>query len=78
MKQGKCPKCQSSKVVSNAPVIDRGHLSIVSSLSVQLFKGLNPKPITACVCADCGFTELYVEGAGASWDAHQSQNTRGK
>jgi predicted nucleic-acid-binding Zn-ribbon protein len=75
-----CPKCGSNDIIADAKAIDRGHYNGESELSVatfrrpeaMLFKGQLTTTISAWVCADCGFVELYADsprnirvGAGA-------------
>jgi len=68
----KCPKCGSSDVIADAKAIDRSYGSYGSTqtdLTVStfrkpdavLFKGQQNTPLSAWVCAECGFVEFYAE-----------------
>ncbi|MDZ4820651.1 MAG: hypothetical protein SGJ20_16930 [Planctomycetota bacterium] len=70
MKQsGQCPKCGSKNVVADAKAADRGHgnrdhdLSIVTFANPDafIFKGKLRTAISAWVCMECGFVELYAD-----------------
>jgi predicted nucleic-acid-binding Zn-ribbon protein len=61
LRNGSCPKCQSAEVLHNVETADRDALSIM----VYEGSGVIPRrgrsfPIRAWICADCGYTELYV------------------
>jgi predicted nucleic-acid-binding Zn-ribbon protein len=69
MRADSCPKCGSSEVVRGVRVIDRGdgnmdagNLSVAVYTHPQawLFKGKVATALSACVCAGCGYTELYA------------------
>lgn len=69
MRQGPCPKCTSAEIVRDVRVIDRGEASLdAGDLNVGihtkprawLFKGTVTTSLSACVCAGCGYTELYA------------------
>jgi predicted nucleic-acid-binding Zn-ribbon protein len=65
----KCPKCGSSDVIGDAKAIDRYEYGAQAELSVAtfrkpqafLFKGKKTTSLSAWVCADCGFVELYAD-----------------
>ncbi len=67
MKKGSCPKCGSTKVIADATVLDRSPYN--DKLTVQtdtrplaiLFKGTRKSHLSAWVCGECGYTELYAE-----------------
>ena len=65
-----CPKCTSEKMVPNARVMDRGQNNIdAGDLTVVvyedpdalIFKGSHSAQLSARVCGDCGYTELFAE-----------------
>ena len=65
----KCPKCGSSDIIADAKAIDRGHGNLEGELSVGtfrhpdalLFKGRLASTMSAWVCANCGYVELYAD-----------------
>jgi predicted nucleic-acid-binding Zn-ribbon protein len=69
MRRGPCPKCESSEIVRDVRVIDRGDGNLdAGDLSVAvyadprawLFKGKTTTGLSACVCAESGYAELYA------------------
>ena len=68
-KTGKCPKCGGTKIVCNAELSDRGHLWIREQASVRayanpeapIFKGARDLKVSADICGECGYIELYAE-----------------
>lgn len=69
MRHGPCPKCGSPEVVRDVRVVDRGHgnadagdlsVAVYSNPQAWLFKGKVTTALTACVCAECGYTEMYA------------------
>lgn len=69
MKQsGTCPKCASKQIIERAIVQDRSHLPIDQRLHVLTFKdpqaafftGPVLSSVSAWICGDCGFLELYA------------------
>jgi len=64
---GKCPKCGSTDITTDAQVIEH-YLNADQQLRVAsfanpdalLFKGKATSLLSACVCFACGFTELYA------------------
>jgi predicted nucleic-acid-binding Zn-ribbon protein len=71
MKQSKqCPKCNSKDLIKDAKVIDRGHgnserekmtVATYSDPDAWLFTGKSASAVSAIICADCGYMELYVD-----------------
>ncbi len=69
----KCPKCGSTDVIADATPIDRSHHSNQTEFTVAtfrkpqaiLFKGEQDTTVSAWVCADCGFVELYADSPKA-------------
>ena len=65
----KCPKCGSTNIIADAKVIDRVHMNAETELSVAtfrqpeaiLFKGRMSTTLSAWVCGDCGYVELYAD-----------------
>ena len=65
---GTCPKCGSKDIITDAQIIEH-YLNADEQLRVAsfanpdafLFKGKATSPLSACVCAACGFTEVYAD-----------------
>lgn len=65
----KCPKCGSADIIADARAVDRGHLNAQNELIVAtfrspnafLFKGQASTAVSAWVCTDCGYVELYAD-----------------
>ena len=62
----KCPKCGSSDVIADAKAInsaDNGALSVATlrKPDAVVFKGMLTTTLSAWVCADCGYVELYAD-----------------
>jgi len=68
MKQsGACPKCKSSNIIEDARMLaGRGtgsrDLSLETYLNPDGFltRGMRRTELTAWVCSDCGFVEIYA------------------
>ena len=69
MKNGVCLKCQSKKVIRGLQVRDLGHSNYPNALSLAITEqpksffsrfSIKAYPLRAMVCAQCGYTELYV------------------
>ncbi|MDB6131880.1 MAG: hypothetical protein JWM59_123 [Verrucomicrobiales bacterium] len=66
---GKCPKCGSTEIVADAKAIDHGHgnhqgdmmLATFRKPEALLFKGSRKTTLSAWMCMDCGFVELYAD-----------------
>ena len=69
---GKCPKCASTDIVTDAAAIDHGHGNYPMEMSVAtyrnpkalIFKGQQQTTVSAWVCATCGYVELYADAPG--------------
>ncbi len=70
MKQtGKCPKCGSSDIVTDAKAIDRGHMDSPHEMSIAtfrkpeafIFKEKQETTVSAWACEDCGYVEFYAD-----------------
>ncbi len=65
----KCPKCGSNDVIADAKAIDRSEGHLQTKLSVAtfsnpdafLFKGQMTTTVSAWICGDCGYVELYAD-----------------
>lgn len=60
-----CPKCGSRDVIADAKAIDHvgGALSVSTfrKPDAVMFKGLSTTTLSAWVCTDCGYLELYAD-----------------
>ena len=72
MKTGICPKCQSDKIIPEL-IIDKPVPTMAMSrgLKIEYAKGLNHKSVTAYVCGECGYLELYVQKPAGLWENTQ-------
>ncbi len=68
----KCPKCGSSDVIADAKAIgphplggDRIIIATFRKPEASLFKGQVSTTLSAWVCADCGYVELYADAPRA-------------
>lgn len=71
MKHGKCPKCGSKQIMTDVEVRDDGRSSS-HPLKVLVhepeppnhgriwIQGSSAGELSACICAKCGYTELYT------------------
>lgn len=73
MKNGICPKCESTIIIQGVRVIDHADagaqqdltVAVYSNPNAWLFKGQVKSGLWACVCGVCGFTELYAANPDA-------------
>lgn len=76
-----CEKCGSDKIIPQAKVIDRGDYSVQGDLTVAvdenpeafIFKQRTDSTVTAKVCGNCGFMELYATNPQSLFSAYQHQ-----
>ena len=70
LKHGTCPNCDSSEIMRDIHVIDRGHNNnVVNELTVGIYqnpnallmKNLYQSALRACICGTCGYTELFAQ-----------------
>ena len=69
----KCPKCGSTDVIADARPLDQSPSRYLGQLTVinyrdpdaLIFKGRQGSYVSAWICADCGFMELYVDSPQA-------------
>ena len=79
MKNGTCPKCGETAILSGLRVADQGDYEMVRDLQFQvhtkpralIFKKTHVAKLAAWVCMKCGYTELYVDNPQELWAAHQ-------
>ena len=81
----RCPKCHSGRVMTGLRVADWGEGNWTGDLSLEvderpealIFKGTHKYPLTASVCGDCGFTELYVRNPAGLLDLYETRRRKG-
>jgi predicted nucleic-acid-binding Zn-ribbon protein len=79
-----CPKCESSKIVPRAHVLDRGEKNLPRHLQVAverkpeawLFRGAVTSNVYATICGACGYTEFYVEDPADVYSAYVESQAR--
>lgn len=72
-KHSKCPKCGSTEIIADAKAIDRGHADAQKEFTVAtfgkpdalIFKEKHTSIISAWVCGECGYVELYADSPSA-------------
>jgi predicted nucleic-acid-binding Zn-ribbon protein len=62
----RCPKCGSSDVIADAKACDKGDggdltVATFRKPDAAVFKGQVTTTLSAWVCADCGYVELYAD-----------------
>ena len=68
-KSNQCPKCGSKAIIADAKAIDRGESNSQQEFTVAtfgkpdalLFKDKHTSKVSAWVCEQCGYLELYVD-----------------
>ena len=71
-----CAKCGSHRVVPKATVWDQGDGSsgslrayVYAKPEAIFFRGTAYATLYSRICADCGYTEIYADGAKELYDA---------
>ena len=75
-----CSKCNSTKVIPRARIVDRGSNNAAMDLCVQVyenpeawvFKGTHEGQLSARICGDCGYVETYVENSAELYEVFVS------
>lgn len=68
-KTNHCPKCRSADIIAGVQPLDLAHgnaahtaaLATYRNPTALSFKGRQSTPMTAWVCAECGYVELYAD-----------------
>jgi ribosomal protein S27AE len=68
-RSGKCPKCESTNIIADAKVRDRGDYNVPYEMTVStfrnpdavIFKEARLSAVSAWVCGACGFMEFYAD-----------------
>jgi predicted nucleic-acid-binding Zn-ribbon protein len=79
-KDEKCPNCESTKIIMNAKILDRAdsqrhdELCVVveGNANAFIFKDKSYGVMTACICSDCGFTEIYTANARELYEKNKA------
>jgi predicted nucleic-acid-binding Zn-ribbon protein len=66
---GKCPKCASTDIISDAEAVDRGGkgseyemtVATIGNPEAFFFRDKRQTTLSAWVCASCGFIEYYAD-----------------
>lgn len=69
-KDKKCPNCGCTKIILDARILDRAHngddelsVTVDGKPNAFIFTDRAYGAMTACICSDCGFTEIYTANA---------------
>lgn len=81
----RCVRCNSSRVVPRATIWDSDHdiggrplqVYVDAKPHALLFRGTTYATLYARVCADCGHTELFADGAEELYRAYRQSRTEG-
>jgi predicted nucleic-acid-binding Zn-ribbon protein len=80
-----CPKCHSTRLAAGVRVAERSPSNLTGLLSLEVderpealvFKKTHRYPLTATVCGDCGFTELYINDPAGLMSAREAGQQAG-
>ncbi len=68
MRSGTCPKCKSVDILDATPIESRAdgrtqpvHVATYGDPGALLFKDTRTTTLSAQVCGNCGYTELYAD-----------------
>lgn len=81
-----CPSCGSQKIVMDAEfpdAVDFGVaraaiLRVAARPKAAIFKERAESTLTADVCGECGFVQLYVTRPDKLWDAYRRSRSAGE
>jgi predicted nucleic-acid-binding Zn-ribbon protein len=66
-KTNQCPKCGSKEIIKNATPLDTSQYNVGPFMVAAhrrkesvILKGVSSSTVSAWVCVDCGFLELYA------------------
>ncbi len=84
MKDGNCPKCDSTDVIPGVTIPDHFNMTHAMHLSLKvsenpgafLFKGTKSSKLRAYVCGSCGYSELYVDDPRLLWEVYEKRSKR--
>lgn len=76
-KQESCRNCSSTKIIPQVDVFDQGEYSsgrltvgLATKPHAVLLKGLVTATVTANVCGECGYLELFISDPQKLYDAY--------
>ncbi len=69
----RCPKCGATEIIADAKAIDRGESNFQKEFTVAtfgrpealIFKEKHTSTVSAWICAQCGYVELYADSPAA-------------
>jgi hypothetical protein len=69
----KCPHCGSDKIIPNALISDTQNIKAIVMADPQalIFKGWESTEITARVCGNCGFVQLFAKNPALLYSVYQ-------
>jgi predicted nucleic-acid-binding Zn-ribbon protein len=67
-RDNKCPNCECTEIIMDVKIVDRGDddrhhelcLVVEGDPTAWIFKDNSYGVMRACICAECGFTEIYT------------------
>jgi predicted nucleic-acid-binding Zn-ribbon protein len=69
-KDRKCPNCGCTEIIINARILDKREggddelrVAVDGKPNAFIFTDTSYGEMTACICSDCGFTEIYTANA---------------
>ena len=71
-----CPRCNSTKIISDAKVISKGYhpgltkVSVIRHPHAMIFEDPEEADLKAWICGNCGYTEIYADDPQRLFDAH--------
>ena len=73
-----CAKCQSTKIIPKARIIDTNDnfkwdltVEVYEDPDALIFKGAHRENMFARICGECGYVETYVENPQELYSAYQ-------
>jgi predicted nucleic-acid-binding Zn-ribbon protein len=77
-----CSKCGSEKIIPWALMKDQGQYSdgelevaVLKNPNAWVFQGAVTSKLTANICGECGYTELFVVNPAALYQAYMNQRS---
>jgi predicted nucleic-acid-binding Zn-ribbon protein len=74
-----CSKCHSHKIMQNLAIrlstMESPHVVVFENPDAWVFKDSHYGPLSACVCGECGYTELYVENPQELFSVYAKEKT---
>jgi len=77
MKNNRCERCDSNKIIEKVKITDLGHANQKNNLSIYIqstnrtfcYKSVK-REISAKVCCSCGKIELSIDNPDEFWNAY--------